>query len=276
MSTSTLPCLRHLCERALLGAVTATRAAPADGAADDPNYAFGVLIPYHDEARASDRDGPGPSRAVLLALFEQGLKRECSSEGFARVSIESVLGHNDEGLFYVLNANGEFVGGATVQDGAFPWDIEEWMGKLRTLVETDVFSGAAADSPLTRYRKAKAHGLTFPLNEVCTSGSNPGVLMERFGEAARDPNRPRGAGKALVRGIRDYVEASFVQPMARRLRWAPAFIRAWCFFEADVVDTALWFWEKRLKFVADQEVVAMDEDVFPMYRPMFPLEGAGP
>ena len=245
--------------------------APADGAADDPNYAFGVLIPGHDEARASDRDGPGPSRATLLALFEQGLKRKCTSKGVARVAIESALRHDDEGLFYVLNANGEFVGGATVEEVAFPWDPDEWMGKL---VETDSSSGAAADSSLTRYRKAKAHRLTFSLNEVCTSGIDPGELMERRGANARDANRPRGAGKALVRGIRAFVEASYVQPMARRLGWKPVDIRAWCFFEAEVVDTALWFWKERLKFVTDPGVVPMDEGVFPMYRPLFSLEGA--
>lgn len=274
MTASTLPCLRHLSELALLGADTKTHAAPAEGASDYLNYTWGVVLPGFSNAYQSDGIGPGPSRAELLTSFHKKMDGDCT-EGFARTSIESALLHvDDEGLFYVLNANGEFVGGATVEESAFPWDPIKWVRGLHTLATTDVFSGMAAGSPLERYRKAKAHGLTFPLNEVCTSGVDPGWLMKHFGEDARDTNRPRGAGKALVRGIREFVELSYVQPMAQHFQWAPDFIRAWCFLEADVVDTALWFWEGKLRFVADPEVVPSDEDVFPMYRPLFSHEGA--
>ena len=274
MSASALPCLRQLSELALLSVDTKTHAASADDAADYLEYTWGVVLPGFSMAYQSDGIGPGPSRAELFASFDKKMDKDCT-EGFARASITSALLHvNDDGLFYVLNVKGEFVGGATVEEGAFPWDPIKWVKELHTLATTDVFSGKAAGSPVERYRKAKARGLTFPLNEMCTLGVDPGLLMKHFGETARDPNRPRGAGKALVRGIRAFVEQSYVQPMAQHFQWAPDFIRAWCFLEADVVDTALWFWEGKLRFVADPEVVPSDEDVFPMYRSLFSHEGA--
>ncbi|MBN38150.1 MAG: hypothetical protein CMI29_06735 [Opitutae bacterium] len=249
-------------------------AASAGAAADYPKYTWGVVLPGFDKAYQSDGIGQEPSRTELLASFHENMSQDCT-EGFAKPAIESALSHvDDEGLFYVLNANGKFVGGATVVGGAFPWDPITWVRELHKLVTTDPLSGNAAGSPVERYRKAKAHGLTFPLNEVCTSGTDPGWYMEIYGKDARDRNRPRGAGKALVRGIREFVEHSYVQPMAQHFQWAPFVIRAWCFFEADVVDTALWFWKDKLRFVADPEVVPRDEDVFPMYRPLFSDKGA--
>ena len=274
MSTSTLPCLRHLSELALLSVDTKTHTASADATADYLEYTWGVVLPGSNIAYQSGGIGPAPSRVELRRLFDEKMGNDCNP-GFARQSIESALLHVDEeGLFYVLNAKGEFVGGATVEDSAFPWEPVKWMGDLHTLAAMDVYSGKAAGSPLERYRKAKAKGLTFPLNEVCTHGADPGLWMERLGKDARVPNRPRGAGKALVRGIRAFVEQSYVQPMAQHFQWEPDFIRAWCFLEADVVDTALWFWKGKLRFVDDPEVVPIDEGVFPMYRPLFSHEGA--
>lgn len=272
MSVSALPSLRLLSERALLGTDTAMLlAAPADDVGA-PKYTWGVILPGQNEAHEPDRDGTGPSRKELYELYMKKLNNECS-DNIAIASITSALLHDDdEGFFYALNAKGEFVGAATVEQYEFPWDVLKWMAKLYTLVTTDVFSGTVAASPLERYRKAKAHGLTFPLNHVCTAGADPYDLIE-VGKP-RDPDRPRGAGKALVRGIREFVEQSYVQPMAQHLRWAPDVIRVWCFLEADVSYSALWFWKEKLAFETDPKVVRIDEGVYPMYRPLFSDKGA--
>lgn len=238
----------------------------------DSKYIWGVILPNEKNSYHPDRKETGPTRTELITLLDEKLGRECS-HAFAVVSIKSTLLLND-GLFYVLNSDGQLVGSATVEDGTFPWDPIKWIDDLYTLATTDVFSGAAAGSPVERYRKAKARGLTFSLNHMCTAGADPGQLLQDYGPDARDMNRPRGAGKAIIRGIRSFVETVYVRPMAQHLRWAPDFIRAWCFLEADVVDTALWFWEKQLAFKMETGIALIDEGVHPMYRPMFSNEGA--
>ena len=253
-------------------------AARLKAAAEDPKYQFGVVLPGKEYSILIDPDGTnrtGPTREQVMEKFDAITLPFCEGLfGGAAAVDEAMLGEPDsEGMFYVLNAAGQFAGAVTlggmdtehrVVEG-LPWNPEIWRNKLEKIVPKPWTTHS--QTKLERYKTAKLHGLVFNINYFCTVGSNPGFRVEKG--QPRDPKRPKGAGKALMRGIRSFVYQTHVQPAEEESD--RAIIKSYCFMDGDMDETVNWWWVQQLKF---EEITGLDpkdleEGLVPMYREIF-------
>ena len=250
-------------------------------------YRFGFVVPLTDTSYYLEADGTraiGPNRASLLQLFQMSNLQFCGDITEASsMLIESLMQRdaNEEfstkGLFYVLNASDMFAGAVILHTNQFPWDTKGWMENLRALMLTRM----AVPNPTDIYTDARAAGLTFNADFVCTTSASYG-------------DDPYATTAALMRGIHTFVDVEYVKPMSLLYfaGFQPDEIRKYCFLKTNVPqDSRLW-WQNALKFEDDTSPDDYYGDdygefygglltlmgvtaaaVTPMYRPIFVQDG---